>query len=88
MYKPLVELEKTGASRTSPPPPSLHVGIIFRVVPSPTSGTCGTPTCPCHGATHPVTAQLFFSLQVNGKTVTESIPNPGCVAQGAEESAE
>jgi hypothetical protein len=54
-----------------------------------TSGRCGKPNCRCHLPNQPPhgpTDRLTY--KVDGKTVTESLPNPAAVAKAEREVAE
>ena len=48
---------------------------------SATGGRCGTPNCHCHKPDDPGHGpNLRLTYKVEGKTVTESFPNPGGAA--------
>ena len=56
---------------------------------TPTSGRCGKPTCHCHRPNDPghgPNPRLTF--KVEGKTVTQSLPNPAAVHKAEREIAE
>ena len=56
---------------------------------TPTSGRCGKPTCRCHRPNDPghgPNPRLTF--KVEGKTVTQSLPNPAAVHKAEREIAE
>ena len=56
---------------------------------TPTSGRCGKPTCHCHRPNDPghgPNSRLTF--KVEGKTVTQSLPNPAAVHKAEREIAE
>ena len=54
-----------------------------------TSGRCGKPTCHCHQPKDPGHGpNLRLTYKVNGKTVTESLPDPGATRKAEREVAE
>lgn len=56
---------------------------------TPTSGRCGKPTCHCHRPNDPGHGpNPRLTYKVDGKTVTESLPNPAAVRKAAREIAE
>lgn len=55
---------------------------------SPTSGRCGTPNCHCHKPDDPGHGPNFrLTYKINGKTVTESFPNPAAQRKAEREVA-
>ena len=55
---------------------------------SATGGRCGTPTCHCHLPDDPGHGPNFrLTYKVNGKTVTESFPNPAAQRKAEREVA-
>ena len=55
---------------------------------SATSGRCGTPSCHCHEPNDPGHGPNFrLTYKVNGKTVTESFPNPAAQRKAEREVA-
>jgi hypothetical protein len=56
---------------------------------TPTSGRCGKPTCHCHRPNDPGHGpNPRLTYKVDGKTVTESLPNPAAVRKAEREIAE
>jgi len=54
-----------------------------------TSGRCGKPNCRCHQAGQPVHGpNPRLTYKVQGKTVTESLPNPAAQKKAEREIAE
>lgn len=54
-----------------------------------TTGRCGKPNCRCHQPNQPVHGpNLRLTFKVQGKTVTESLPNPAAVRKAEREIAE
>src|ERR1700678_2858755 len=54
-----------------------------------TSGRCGKPHCRCHLPNQPPHGRTDrLTYKVDGKTVTESLPNPAAVAKAEREVAE
>ena len=55
---------------------------------SPTGGRCGTPSCHCHEPDDPGHGpNLRLTYKVEGKTVTESFPNPAAQRKAEREVA-
>lgn len=56
---------------------------------SPTSGRCGKPNCHCHQPGQPGHGpNLRLTFKVQGKTVTESLPDPAAVRKAEREIEE
>jgi len=56
---------------------------------TPTSGRCGKPICHCHRPNDPGHGpNPRLTYKVEGKTVTESLPNPAAVRKAEREIAE
>lgn len=56
---------------------------------TPTQGRCGKPNCRCHQPNQPGHGpNLRLTFKVQGKTVTESLPNPGAVNKAERELSE
>ena len=56
---------------------------------TPTQGRCGKPTCHCHKPEDPGHGpNLRLTYKVNGKTVSESLPDPLAVRKAEKEIAE
>jgi hypothetical protein len=54
-----------------------------------TTGRCGKPNCHCHQPNNPGHGpNLRLTYKLNGKTVTESLPNPASVRKTEREIAE
>jgi hypothetical protein len=54
-----------------------------------TSGRCGKPSCHCHLPKDPGHGpNLRLTYKVNGKTVTEALPDPGATRKAQREVAE
>lgn len=54
-----------------------------------TTGRCGKPSCHCHQPHHPGHGpNLRLTYKVQGKTVTESLPNPAAVRKAEREIEE
>ena len=53
-----------------------------------TSGRCGKPSCRCHQPGQPVHGpNLRLTFKADGKTVSESLPNPAAVRKAEREVA-
>jgi hypothetical protein len=56
---------------------------------TPTKGRCGKPTCHCHNPKDPGHGpNLRLTYKVNGKTVTQSLPDPQAIRKAEAEIAE
>jgi hypothetical protein len=56
---------------------------------TPTAGRCGKPNCHCHQPKDPGHGpNLRLTYKVDGKTVTESLPDPAAVRKAEREIAE
>ena len=56
---------------------------------TPTSGRCGKPTCHCHQLNDPGHGpNPRLTYKVDGKTVTQSLPNPAAMRKAEREIAE
>lgn len=56
---------------------------------TPTSGRCGKPTCHCHRPKDPGHGpNPRLTYKVEGKTVTQSLPNPAAMRKAEREIAE
>ena len=56
---------------------------------TPTSGRCGKPTCHCHRPNDPGHGpNPRLTYKVDGKTVTQSLPNPAAMRKAEREIAE
>ena len=56
---------------------------------SATSGRCGKPSCRCHQPGQPVHGpNLRFTYKLDGKTVSESLPDPAAEQKAEREVAE
>jgi len=54
-----------------------------------TSGRCGKPSCRCHQPGQPVHGpNLRLTFKADGKTISESLPNPAAVRKAEREVAE
>lgn len=54
-----------------------------------TSGRCGKPTCRCHQPGQPVHGpNPRLTYKVDGKTISEALPNPAAVRKAEREVAE
>jgi hypothetical protein len=54
-----------------------------------TSGRCGKPSCHCHQHGQPVHGpNLRLTFKADGKTISESLPNPAAVRKAEREIAE
>jgi len=54
-----------------------------------TTGRCGKPNCHCHQPSNPGHGpNLRLTYKLNGKTVTESLPNPAAVRKTEREITE
>ena len=86
MPDPLAELERRRAAITQ------QIGQLGDLRPgciTGTSGRCGKPNCHCHQPGQPGHGpNLRLTYKVDGKTISESLPDPAAVHKAEREVAE
>lgn len=87
--QPITSLDSLQQRRTRIADQIVALGDLRSGSITPTSGRCGKPTCHCHRPNDPGHGpNPRLTYKEEGKTVTQSLPNPAAVRKAEREIAE